>query len=273
MLAVGQRWYGCLPIPGALPRLGWILAFGQYGESCYHWMQLTRHLPSPCHCGEIPRRDTPMTNRKRYSSVCYRLLFAALMICLGFFVLESWMQRSAIEKITAAGGQVTLQSSAPEFLRNLIDDRHLGRFNSIVEIRLNSPSIGDTELAQILAHLDLSDVDTIDLSGTTIGDDTLANLSDCSSLKWLNLTATRVTNTGLRQLAHIEPLESISACSTDVTYEGSEAYDRQANKQFVVEVFCFGNANVPGRLDSVSSMTRQLDAAVGGDDSIVTIAP
>lgn len=195
------------------------------------------------------------------------------MICLGFFVLESWLQRSAIEKITAAGGQVTLCSSAPEFLRNLIDDRHLGRFNSIVEIRINSPSIGDTELAQILAHLDLSDMDTLDLSGTTIGDDTLANLSDCLNLKWLNLTATRVTNNGLRQLAHIEPLDSISACSTDVTYEGSEAYDRQANKRFVVQIFCFNNQSVPGRPTSHASFKRQFKVPSGDDKSFVTIAP
>ncbi len=214
-----------------------------------------------------------MTNRKRYSSVCYRLLFATLLICLGFFVLESWLQRSAIEKITAAGGQVTLCSSAPKILRNLIDDRHLGRFNSIVEIRIKSPSSWDTELAQILAHLDLSDVDTIDLSGTTIGDDTLANLSDCSNLKWLNLTATRVTDNGLKHLAQIESLESILACSTDVTLEGSQAYDRQAHKRFVVQSFCINNQSVPGRPTSHASFKRQFKVPSGDDKSFVTIAP
>jgi hypothetical protein len=64
----------------------------------------------------------------------------------------------------------------------------------------------DSTLA-LLKHL--PDLQTLDLSFTSIGDEGLAHLSDRVNLKHLNLSRTRITDAGLKHLRDLTNLESL----------------------------------------------------------------
>lgn len=227
----------------------------------------SREDTARCYANHFPSiASVEMTKRKRRVPTKY--LFVLLVVGTVFLVtVKSWKQRIAFDKITAAGGEVTVRCWAPRYLRDLVGAQNLGVFNSIVEIHINSPSIGDSELADIFNSLDLSNVDAVNLSGTSVGDEAMNCLRGCQNLTWLNISDTHVTDNGLGRLKELPALDSILAFQTRLSTKGVAEFKKHNTICSIDWLFRFGNYyNSYGRQsNSEIAIKRQLLKSVSED--------
>jgi hypothetical protein len=84
-----------------------------------------------------------------------------------------------------------------------------------------------------LSESDLSELTTISMPDTLIGDKTAALLAKCPKLTRVQLTGTQVTDTGLRALLTSRSLELLIICGTRVT-EAECQRGRASNRGMVI---------------------------------------
>jgi hypothetical protein len=74
-----------------------------------------------------------------------------------------------------------------------------------------------------LLHLRKARVESLDLSGTRIGDEGLAALKDLAALEVLDLSQTAITDEGLKQLAGLMKMKRLNLSGTKINGEGLAA--------------------------------------------------
>ena len=126
------------------------------------------------------------------------------------------------------------------------DLRLIGKLRGVRMLSLSSPSVSDVGLHELrswrLIHLDLDrcqitdegfrhlresaelkQLESLDLSGTAVGDKTAQLVSEFPQLQHLDLSATRVTSQGVIHLAKLRNLRDLSFSNTAVDDAAVEA--------------------------------------------------
>ena len=117
--------------------------------------------------------------------------------------------RILLAEVKRLNGKVTLEVTAPDWLRSIVGDDGLSSFGRIVEIELNERTDGHKEPTP----KPLTD---------RVHDDWLRRLADQTDLRRLELSGTAVTSAGLIHLKNLINMERLNVCLTAVSDEGFE---------------------------------------------------
>ena len=155
------------------------------------------------------------------------LLVSVLCGWLRHKVNQSEQERRAVEAILAMGGEVEYEHEqgrkgkptdppGPAWLRAILGDYF---FADVQTVRYPS-GVGDASLV----HLDrLRHVGYLDLRGTSVTDEGLAQVIEHDELQGLNLGATSVTDAGIAQLARLRNLQYLEIAHTAITDRAVQA--------------------------------------------------
>ena len=140
----------------------------------------------------------------------------------------------AIEKLTAAGGQVTTLYSGSPLLQVSFalrgdpatdDDLALlaGVAEQVYSLNLAKAQISDQGLA---ALAQLKNLSKLHLENSSVADSGLAHLSGLTRLEYLNLYGTSITDAGLEQLADLKHLRNLYVWQTKISYDAAQAMEK-----------------------------------------------
>lgn len=90
-------------------------------------------------------------------------------------------------------------------------------FTELTYLDLGNTPVGDLGLGHLSAHK----LDILDLRGTKVSDEGMAQLGHLESLTWLNLSGTNITDRGLLRLKRLTNLQTLGLKQTAVTAEGA----------------------------------------------------
>lgn len=97
-------------------------------------------------------------------------------------------------------------------------------FHTVTGISFNDHPLTDDELSEIVGRLQQPEqLDELDLSWTRITDRGVRELSQLSQLQFLALSHTRVTDAGLKNLRKLRKLETLRLSNTGITDSGLES--------------------------------------------------
>jgi gluconolactonase len=139
--------------------------------------------------------------------------------------------RALLAEIKRLGGNVTLEITAPDWLRSIVGDDGLASFGRIVEIELNERTDGHKEptpkpltdrvtddwLKQIANQVNLR---RLEVSGTAVTSRGLIHLKNLVNLERLNLCLTAVSDDGFEHLAGMTKMRRMTICSSKITGSG-----------------------------------------------------
>ena len=141
-------------------------------------------------------------------------MLPAVGLAIAAIGLSIWLpyhrEQQVIQKIEDWNGWVHTETSAPDWLRNLVgEDRTEGLkvFERIIFIDLRGTKVTDTELAHLSK---LANPRSLNLDGTQVTDAGLVYLNRLTSLEQLNLRLTAVTPEGAAELQKALPNCNIS---------------------------------------------------------------
>jgi Leucine Rich repeat len=175
--------------------------------------------------GEVMR---PRRAFVRFSIRGLIVLVLLAAIGLGSLARSVRAQRDAVATTTRAGGSVKYDWEsvdkpgairgnpwAPSWLVDLVGVDYFGHV-TFVELTKRSPA-SDAAITQLGTFSRLT---YLDLRGSSLNDDGLANLIGLTELRGLDLSATRVTDAGLVHLERMTNLTSLRLHHTSVTDAG-----------------------------------------------------
>lgn len=135
------------------------------------------------------------------------------------FAVPLYLRHAARRTLEANGAQVSVDSGGPDWLRERIGDEALEVFDVVTGVDF-MPMCDETTDAMLQNLRPLSEIQTLDLDGTPIGDAGLAHLAGLTKLAELKLTDTQITGAGLVHLAGMKRLRWLSLESTTVEGDG-----------------------------------------------------
>lgn len=140
-------------------------------------------------------------------------------------------KRNAIEQIERLGGSVGIDGEAPDEPVWMVDYtdvpvdaaaiKLLESFPALESLRLSGTSLGDDLLKQVGEIRTLKDLSLADTNVTDIG---LKHLTKLGKLEKLDLSGTRITNTGLQQLVSLQNLKQILYAESEITGVGIDLF-------------------------------------------------
>ncbi|MFN0056482.1 MAG: hypothetical protein ACKV0T_30410 [Planctomycetales bacterium] len=151
-----------------------------------------------------------------------------LWLCLGTFVvvivaggirfgMPVYRRQVAIREIERVGGIVATRNVGPVWLRSVVGEEWMQRFDDVVEVYLTDTQFTDAGLRHLEA---LSALRLLNLRGTQSSDAGLVHLEALSHLETLDLNSTNVTDAGLVHLKGLTRLQRLFVMGTQVTAEG-----------------------------------------------------
>ena len=155
----------------------------------------------------------------RFSLRSMLIAFTIAAVWLGMTISRARRQERAVSRLERCGGYVAYdrpKSAEPhawERWRGMISKHH---FESPIQVTLDVPRRCSDWLAAINA---LPTVRTLLLSGGSVTDQTLADLR-LTQIDALHLTASRVTDRGLAQLARFKRLRWLGLSESQITGDG-----------------------------------------------------
>ena len=168
-------------------------------------------------------RAKPRRSWLRFSLRTMLVVVALFGIWLGIIANRANRQRSAVETIRNAGGEVWYDHGGlpdsvgdpfaddsppgPAWLRNLIGIDYCA---TVVGIRFDTREQGDQDLFALIA--DLPHLQYVSLAGPRVTDARLAELIGLAELNRLLLSKTCVTDSGLRHLEGLPRLKHLILC-------------------------------------------------------------
>lgn len=150
--------------------------------------------------------------------------------------LEQAISRAAADRVLLAetkrlNGRALFEVVAPEWLRAIVGDDSLSVFARIVELNLNERTDGHqepeakpltqrvhNETLRLLAGQDA--LRRLELSGTAVTSAGLVHLKDLTSLQFLNLCLTGVSDEGFEYLSNLTRMRRMTVCSSRITGTG-----------------------------------------------------
>lgn len=126
-------------------------------------------------------------------------------------------QRSALNAIETAGGDVETRQGGPTWLRKIIGNDFMRVFDEILGVAVSNASFGDSGLYWLQGQTHLK---RLNLKETGVGNAGLAVLATMPRLTQLELDRTQMTDAGLAALAGLVELESLSLSDTGVSDAG-----------------------------------------------------
>lgn len=198
---------------------------------------------------------------RRWIPISLRM-FVATLVLIGvgsslWGAVAGYRQHLAIREIERLGGRVSMQTTGPNWLRNLVGDEWMRLFDKSDWVQLDGTHATDGTLRQIavlsdtqtlwlegtqvtnagLRHLtSMTDLKYLRLNGTQVSDQGLENISDLKTLTTIGLNHTRITDAGLRRLGRLPNLEVLLLSDTAVTESGVAAWKQaHPNSEVIIE--------------------------------------
>jgi Leucine Rich repeat len=154
-----------------------------------------------------------------------RTASVGVVVCSVFFAwihyrVARWhAQRPAILRLESAGARIQYDSFLPEWIRELLCDRVGRPFDDVVSVDLSYSDATDADLCQLES---LPSIRSLNLTSTRISDSGLQYVGRLLQLDWLSLQGTSITDRGLVYLQHLRSLECLDLEKTRVEGPGLE---------------------------------------------------
>src|SRR5262245_16621555 len=124
---------------------------------------------------------------------------ATIGLVIGGLLLISvryYLQGIAIRDLSTVGGRVEMRPAWPEWLRERLGAEWLLPYEEPVHAKLSYSRVRDENLGQLLR---LPGLKRLDCNGTKITDAGLVHIGGVTSLEWLWLADTPITDVGLAE--------------------------------------------------------------------------
>ncbi len=139
--------------------------------------------------------------------------------------------RILLAEVKRLNGKVTLEVTAPDWLRSIVGDDGLSSLSRVVELELNERTDGHKEptpkpltdrvhddwLKQIAGQTALR---RLELSGTAVTSAGLIHLKNLTNMERLNLCLTAVSDDGFESLAGMTKMKRMTICASKMTGSG-----------------------------------------------------
>jgi hypothetical protein len=126
-------------------------------------------------------------------------------------VLPRYREERIESRLAAVGAHCETKVFAPDWLRRLVGDGWLSRFQRINIVYFNYFASKDVQLEDddLAVLAGLSSLERLSLNRTRVGDDALRHLEGLQSLKNLQLVDTDITDEGIEHLTKLMQLETL----------------------------------------------------------------
>ncbi len=178
-----------------------------------------------------PSKAEPPNCKRRWFQFSLRTLLVGVTLLavacawLGKRIELKRQERATKEAIVKSGGLVGYdyqvngtEPPGPEWLQLVLGENFFSEIES-VSFYFGRGKVTDVETANLR---ELTNLQLLDLSETSVSDAGLANLKQLFQLRDLNLAGTKVTGAGLRDLKGLSKLETLAFHRTDVGDAGLE---------------------------------------------------
>ena len=143
----------------------------------------------------------------RYSLRTLMIVVTVFCIWLGITAKRARDQRQALEAILAAGGMILYDYQrtnsdppGPEWLRRIIGDEY---FFTIGYVDFSGSKVNDASLAAVVKCL--TSVKYLSLFSTEVTDAGLKNLKELTNLRIVHIISTKITDEGIKDLHQALP--------------------------------------------------------------------
>ncbi len=159
------------------------------------------------------------------------LMIGVVLAKLPKAALDASQQREVIEKVALLGGSVQITVNDSHWARNFREWLGSEYFDTIEQVNLNSTGATDED---VIAILQVTDLTSLNLSGTQVTDAVLPKLADETRLEELGLRRTGVTDDGLEHLVRMASLKHLRLSGPEITDRGLAVIAKIKNLKVLV---------------------------------------
>jgi hypothetical protein len=202
------------------------------------------HEPQPQTAARSRRRSIRLPGP--FWSSLTAIILLVITVALGI-TFRYYRERQIEARLAHLGARCETKILAPDWLRQLVDDRWLKPYQRINVVIFNYVPFEDVQLDDDdLSVLEgLTEVEHLSLNRTRVTDDALEHLEHLRSLKTLRLVDTEITDEGLEHLMKLTRLETLDLYRTHVTGAGLQRLRELANLRFLRRPDEFSSTYLP----------------------------
>lgn len=115
------------------------------------------------------------------------------------------------------GGRIETRSGGPNWVRRIVGSEATAWFGEVAEVDLGHTATTDIDLRNLVALRGLANLQTLNLSGTSVTDDGIAHLTRLGKLRTLYLNGTRISDGCVPSLIQMASLRELSFDHTGIT--------------------------------------------------------